>query len=159
MSSVIFTFNGVETIIQCLNNDKMKIICNRFVSKIQSNINKLYFIYGSNQLNLELTFDETINEIDRERNKMNIIVYQNKIVKSDGIIKSKEIICPKCGENCLIDFNNYKIKLYKCKNNHEINNILLNEYNSTQKINLNNIICNICNNNKKYHIIIYFINV
>ena len=96
--------NGVGTIIQCLKDDKMKDICNKFVSKIQSNINKLYFLYGSNKLNLELTFNELANEIDRERNKMNILVYENKIVKNDGIIKSKDIISPKSGENCLIDF-------------------------------------------------------
>jgi hypothetical protein len=149
MASVVFILNGVETIIQCLKTDKMKDICDKYVSKIQSNINKLYFIYGSNKLNLELTFDELVNEIDRDRNMMNVLVYDNKIIKNDGIKKSKDIICPKCGENCLIDFNNYKIKLYECKNKHEINNILLNEYNNTQNINLNNIICNICNNNNK----------
>ena len=148
MSRVVFVFNGVETKIQCLKDDKMKDICNKYISKIQSNINQLYFIYGSNKLNLDLTFDQLANEIDKERNMMSILVYENKIIKTDGIIKSKDIICPKCGENCLIDFNDYKIKLYECKNKHEINNILLKEYNNTQNINLNNIICSICNNNK-----------
>ena len=41
------------------------------------------------------------------------------------IIKSKEIICPKCNENILIKIDEYKINLYNCKSNHEINNILL----------------------------------
>jgi len=46
MASVVFKLNGVETTIQCLKTDKMKDICNKYVSKIQSNIDKLYFIYG-----------------------------------------------------------------------------------------------------------------
>ena len=150
MLTVGFIFNGVETIIQCLKNDRMKDICYKYASKVQIDINNLYFIYGSNILDLELTYDEIINEIDKERKSMKILVNEsnNKIIKNDGIIKSKDIICPKCKENCLIDINNYKIKLYDCRNGHEINNISLNEYNNTQNINLNNIICNKCNNNK-----------
>jgi len=129
----------------------MKDICSKFASKSQFDMKNLYFIYGSNILNLELAYNELINEIDKDRNSMSILVYENnnKIIKNDGTIKSKDIICPKCGENCLIEINNYKIKLYDCKNGHNINNILLNEYNNTQNINLNNIICNKCNNNNK----------
>jgi len=91
MSSVIFIFNGVETNIQCLKNEKMKEICNKYISKIQSNINDIYFIYGSNKLNLELTFDEIANEVDRDRNIMNILVYEYKIIKNDGLKKSRDI--------------------------------------------------------------------
>ena len=150
MLTIAFIFNGVETIIQCLKNDKMKDICNKFLSKVHLDINNLYFIYGSNILNLESTYDEIVNEIDKERNSMKVLVYENnnKIIKNDGIIKSKDIICPKCRENCLIDLNNYKIKLYNCRNGHDINNISLNEYNNTQNLNMKNIICNKCNNNK-----------
>ena len=51
-----------------------------------------------------------------------IKLLQNTVI-NENIAKSKDIICPKCGEVCLINFNNYKIKLYECKNNHETNNI------------------------------------
>ena len=84
---------------------------------------------------------------------MNILVFEKSkstIIRDKGIIESKEIICPKCKENCKIIINNYKIKLYDCKNNHEINNILLDEFNNTQLINELKIICNICNNKNKY---------
>jgi len=160
MSKVIFSFRSNETTIQCLNTDKMKDICNRFSEKIRTDINKIYFIYGSNLLNLELTFEQQANEIDKGRNIMNILVNEKdkdrNEAANDGIEKSKDIICPQCGENCLIGFNNYKIILYNCKNDHK-NKVLLNEYYNTQNINLNNIICNICNNNmskvynKKFH--------
>ena len=51
---------------------------------------------------------------------------------------SKEIICPICKENCLIEIKDYKILLYNCKNNHN-SNYLLNEYKETQKINISEI--------------------
>ena len=35
--------------------------------------------------------------------------------------------CPECGEICRIKINDYKIKLYECKNKHEIDNISLKE--------------------------------
>ena len=75
---------------------------------------------------------------------------ETKIYLNEGIIKSKEIICPKCGENCLMKFDDFKIKLFGCKNDHEVNDILLNDFNNTQNINENNIICNICNKNNRH---------
>ena len=63
-------------------------------------------------------------------------------------INSKQVICPKCQENIRILFKDYKITLYECKNNHTINNILLNEFNNTQIIDLSKIICNNCKNIK-----------
>ena len=74
------------------------------------------------------------------------------------IIKSKEIICPKCNENILIKIDNYKINLFNCKNNHNIDNILLNEYENN--IDISKIICDKCKLKKKViHIIMNFIYV
>ena len=153
MKNVIFTFKGINTIIQCNIKDKMIDICNKFVNKIGIDINSIYFLYNGIQLNLELTLIQQINNIDRDKNEMNILVYEkikSTIIIDEGIKESKEIICPKCKENCKIKINDYKIKLYDCKNKHEINNIFLDEYNNTQKINELNIICGICNKNNKY---------
>ena len=116
----------------------MKDICNKFVNKTGIDINLIYFIYNGMQLNLELTLIQQINNIDKKRNEINILVYEklkSTLIINDGIKESKEIICPKCKENCKIKINDYKIKLYDCKNNHEINNILLDEFNNTQNIN------------------------
>ena len=74
----------------------MKDICQRYSSKVQKNINALIFLYGGNQLNLELTFDEQVTSIDRSKNEMNILVYKNEI---------DNLICPKCGTN--IEIMNY----------------------------------------------------
>ena len=70
MAKVIFSFNGIQTIIQCLKEDKMKNICNKYASKINININSLIFIYGGNQINYELSFQEQANSIDKKRNEM-----------------------------------------------------------------------------------------
>ena len=69
----------------------------------------------------------------------------DKIIK----IKSEDIICPQCGESIFITIKNYKINLFDCKNNHKINNLLLNEFERTQNIDLSKIICNICNEETK----------
>ena len=62
--------------------------------------------------------------------------------ETKGIIKSKEVICPKCQENILIKFDNYNITLYNCKNKHKEENISFNRLVETQKIDLLKIICN-----------------
>ena len=93
----------------------------------------------------------------RRRNlqKYNISNYDNKIEKNlsqnKNIVKSKNIICPKCGENALIAINDYKITLYDCKNSHKIENLLLKEYFDTQKIDLSKIICDECNTKNKFN--------
>ena len=80
----------------------------------------------------ELSLKKVINEEDLKRKKMNIIVNENNTIdtKEYKIIKSKEIICQKCGNNAtlifssfhfeqnakkLINIRDYKINLYNCK--------------------------------------------
>ena len=106
MEKVIFTFNGINTIIQCNIEDKMKDVCNKFVNKIGIDINLIYFLYNGIQLNLDMTLNQQINNIDRDKNEMNILVYEklkSTIIIDDGKIKSKEIICPKCKEICKLN--------------------------------------------------------
>ena len=127
-------------------DEYIKDICKKFISKINKDIDELLFIYSGEKLNIELNINKIIKEIDKERNKINILVYDKNIkIKEEEKVKSKDIICPKCGEICIIKIDDYKIKLNECKNNHEIN-ILLNEYDDTQ--NINEIICNNCKTNK-----------
>ena len=72
MASVNFSFNGLNTIILCLKNEKMKDICNRFSSKINKNLNEIYFLYGGQKIQYDLSFIEQANSLDKERNKMDI---------------------------------------------------------------------------------------
>lgn len=139
METVLFIYDRVKTPIQCRKEDKFRDICNKFLS---IDIDSLNFIYGGKELNLESTFNDQVNIIDKKRNEMIVLVedkYANKCLE-----KSKEIICPKCKENCRIKIEDYKIKLYDCKNNHETNYILLDEYKITQYIKESTIECHYC---------------
>ena len=152
MAETFFIFNGIQTTIQCKKDELMKDICQKFSNKINIDINNLYFLYGGENIKEELSFNQQAKKIDRDRNQMNILVYEkNNLIKNEEEkIKSKDIICPKCGENFRISIKNYKIKLYKCKNNHKINNISLTGFNNTQYLDESKIICQDCNvNNKK----------
>ena len=157
MAQVEFQYKGLNTIIQCDENEKITNIIERFSSKAQIDKNIIYFTYDGKsgyEFNKELTFIQMANLIDKERKKMNILVNDDiNDTKEDEntFIKSKNIICPKCGENIKIKIENYKITLYECKNKHEISDLSFDEFENTQKINLSKIICNECNLNNKYN--------
>ena len=104
MVEVIFNYEGINNIIQSNIDDKMKDIINKYLIKIGKKENNLYYLYNGNIINNELTFIEQANELDRKRKKMNIIVYNNDEDLNKKIeIISKDIICPDCKENILIN--------------------------------------------------------
>ena len=84
-------------------------------------------------------------------NKVNKIMIQElnnqNLINENIIKKSKYVICPDCGENCLININDYKIKLSQCEKGHS-SSLLFYEFLNTQKIDESKIICNICKKNK-----------
>ena len=151
MVNVIFLFNEEKAVMQCEKENKLKDICKNFVSKMGGNMNNLYFIYNGNPVNLELTYDEQVDSIDRNLNEMKILVHErNKTIDIEELKNSKLIICPKCQENCRINIKDYKIKLFECKNGHKTSDILLNEYEETQKIIESKIICSNCDISKSH---------
>ena len=151
MAEIEFIYNGTKTIIQCNLSEKIKDISKRFKDKINLTNKNINYTYNGNLvLNEELKFEDIVNNEDKIRKKMSFIVFDNLIeTKDKDIIKSKEIICPECKENIRMNINEYKIDLFKCKNGHNIKDILLNEFEETQNIDLTDIICNICKNNNK----------
>lgn len=145
MVEVIFTYNGIDTFIQSKIDDNFKDICRNFCTKLKMDINKLAFISGGDILNLE-------SKINQKMDKIKVLVYDKNnstvIDNYDKIVKSKDLICPKCGELCLLNFNGYKIILNNCKNKHE-EIIPLKKFDEKQNINESKIVCNICNNKNK----------
>ena len=148
MAKVLFYFEKKEIIIQCNLKDKMKYIFKKYWSKEEKDINKLYFKYNGNIIKEDMEYGEILTDEDKKNNIMNLIVYENnkQISVNENMIKSKEVICPECQENILIEIEDYKINLSKCKNGHEIKNISLEDYEKTQyinklKINNNNYKC------------------
>ena len=129
-------------------------ICNNFLIKSNLNENNLNYVYngkGGKEFDKNLTFNEMANTYDKIRKKMNILVITNENINNNKeLIKSKNIICDKCGLDIKINkINNYKIDLCKCKNNLKISNISIKEFEKTQMINLKNIGCNICKEKNK----------
>ena len=112
-ANAIFTLDGIDLTIQCPPEDKMRDICLKYVAKIGANLNSLWFLYGGNQLNFNLRFKEQASLIDKENNKMRVLVYTNE---EDGFI------CPKSGEK--IKLNTEKIDNIISSNNNIKDNII-----------------------------------
>ena len=143
-----FSYEGVNTIIQCKVDEKLKDIFKNFKFKVNDENKILIYMYnGINIQNEELTFNEIANSEDKKRNKMNILVIESEgqaPITQDCIIKSNNIICPECKEDIKFKIDDYVINLFECKNKHDIDNIFLNEFNSTQNVNISKIICQNC---------------
>ena len=146
-----FNYQGQNTIIQCNTQDNLNNIFQSFINKANIDINLIYFLYSGDIIEGNSIIDQIINNQDKERKKMNILV-NNKDDTDDNtmIIKPKDISCPKCGEISRINITDYKI-LLQCKNGHNKGNILLNEYKNTQKIDISKITCINCNKNNKFN--------
>ena len=151
MSQIEFIYQSIYTTIPCNHNERLKDIIQKYKKKIRKNLKSVYYLYNGNIIqNLESTFDEIANSIDRQSHKMVIQIYEiffNN--KKKDVIKPAIIICPICKMNSRIKINDYKVYFYGCENNHKIDNILFKEFYNFQKIDESKIICNICNTNKK----------
>ena len=76
LAKVMFNYKGIETKIQYNLNEKIKNIFIRYTYKIGIDISKLYFIYNGNTINYNIILNEIINEEDKRRNIMNILVIE-----------------------------------------------------------------------------------
>jgi hypothetical protein len=126
----------------------MKDIFKRYLIKINKDVSEVYFLCNGSKINAELKLEE-INNRDNEIkilvNNINDTMIENK---EKTVKEYKDIICPECGNICLLDIKDYKIMLKKCVNNHSTENILLDEFNDLQKKKDLNVVCNNCNKNK-----------
>ena len=146
--NIIFSFNGLDTNLQCLAEDKLKNIIEKYIAKAEIDRNKVDFFYYGNKLDEELTCEEIIDLGDDINDSINIIVSEKEDLINENIYLFKDIICPKCENNTFLTIEDYKIKM-NCKCNHEIDNILINEFIDEQKKAKPQLICNICKGNKK----------
>ena len=147
-----FIFNQKTTTIECNKNDLMEDIYKQFATKINIDFNKLYFynIENDGLINYNLPLNEQAKIKDKNPGKMEILVIKKEDKNENkSIIDSKDIICPKCGEICLLDIKGYKIALYDCKIKDKIDNILLEEYEKIQKIDQSKVLCGKCNKSSK----------
>ena len=147
-----FTYKGAPFIIQCGKEVKMKDIYKSFKFKAKAEGKQLIYLYSGGIIETdELTFNDIANQVDKKRNKMNILVTEreNQLSHYDSIVKSKKIICPECKEDIKFSIDDYVINLFECKNKHDIYNIFLDKFESKQTINISEIICQKCGNYNK----------
>ena len=151
MTKVEFNYKGTITIILCQEDEKMEEICKRYANKTLLDLNNKYFLYNGNSINLQLTYSQIINNIDRERKIMSILVYDLNTTqitnRTSNIINSAFPICPICHENIKLDLLDYKLSLSECKNKHS-KIMLVKDFINSQNIDLSKIICNICHRTK-----------
>ena len=95
---VKFILDGVETIIQCKTNEKMRTVCQKYSTKVKINLDSLLFLYGGNQVNFDLNFESQLSSLDKKEKEMKILVCK---------IETNDFYCPQCGEK--IKIKNEKI--------------------------------------------------
>ena len=143
MVELEFNFQENKICINANLNDYISTIINKYYQKAQIAPNSVIFISNSIQIQEN---KKIIDIMEKSNNKIYITVLpldinnNNKKVIGD----SKQIICPKCLEQCQIKIEDYKVKLFDCKNNH-LTIMNLDHFKESQKIDLNKIKCNICN--------------
>ena len=115
--NVIFIYNKDKIIIECLEDDYIDDIFNKFIKKIDIKKNEMIFLYKGKKINQNIQINKYINKEDLKDNKINIFCIKIKHISKEKLLycknKLKEIICPQCGEICKIKFEDYKIKLYE----------------------------------------------
>ena len=149
-----FQYNTIITTINSNKDSKMIDACQLFCTKEKTSLNKVSFLYSGKILKneLELTIQNVANNNDNERNKMNLLVIgkEENIIQEEKskLIKSKNIVCPQCGELGKISIEDYRYKISECKNYHETNNISVNKLQDNLMIDISKIICDECKINK-----------
>ena len=161
MIDIDFHYDGSVIPFQSQKEEIMKNIINNFCRNESINISQVFFLYDGKIIDEKLPLKSLINRDDKQRKKMNILILLNseKNKNNNSSRKTKQTICPRCGENAQIKFKNYLVTIYGCKNNHIIENIPLEQYEKTQIIDEGKIICCFCKNaNKKnsFNQIFYF---
>ena len=133
-------------IIEMSNKDNNLLRTNillKFAETIHKDIKDLYFIYKGKELSY------------KNNDKILILKNENIIINIINLINKKEdnnlnqIICPKCKEMAIINFEEDNIIIHNCINNH--NNIYSQGEEFMKYQYINELKCDICNNDKSLY--------
>ena len=111
-----FHYEGTIMSLKCLKEEIIREIYRKFCNKALINLNSVFFLYNGKRTNDNLSLREIINNEDKKSNKMDILVYlinKTTIIQNKSYAKSKQVICPKCGENAKIKIKDYLITIYR----------------------------------------------
>ena len=153
MIEVEFECNQNKIMIQANIYESFQAIIDKYIQKSLIQLNSAYFIANGNQIKPESSLESIMTDIDKQNKKIKVLVNMLEDKDDDSqeqvIIKSKFIICPKCGEICRITIEDCKIKLFGCCNNHTTNDIRLLDFKDSQKVNISKIVCGKCKSKNK----------
>ena len=146
MVELEFDYQQNKIILHANLNDYFSTIFWKYFQKSQLQQNSVIFFAHSVQIQENKRLIDIMNQTEKRDNKMYISVFRLYINDNEKVVvESKEIICPKCFEQCRIKIEDYNIRLYDCKNNHS-SLMKLDQFHESQKIDLSQIKCNFCNN-------------
>ena len=119
---ISFLYNGDKIIIQCKHNEN---IFERFSKEINKDLENFSFLYNGDMMKEDFDLKEI------KYNEIKIIIFDIEFERQEieSLKQSKEIICPICKELCEIKFDNYKISLTNCINNHCFPDLIINGFN------------------------------
>lgn len=144
-----FDYDQNKTKILANLTDDFGTIINKYCQKIQIDKNTVTFFAHSVQIQENKKIIDVMNKKEKRDMKIYIEVFPLHLNNNQkAIVESKEIICPKCLEQCRIKIEEYNIILSKCKNNH-ITYMSLDKFKESQKIDLSKIKCSFCNNKNR----------
>lgn len=143
---VNFKYGKNNMILEAKIEDKMNILIGKYANKNNiKDLTKVNFIYSGKIINKNQSIKDIIEIKDHQKiNRIDILVED---IKESAFKKLPNFICPDCGEISLININDYKLKIFGCKNGHINNDILFEEFEKKQKIDVSKILCDECKKN------------
>ena len=133
--------------LHCNENDILKNILEKSNKKILPDISSLYFLYSGNIIEINSSFCQLAKKIDKERKKMNILVYDLE-QKNEKCYISPNPICGMCGQNVKIKLIDYKVVIYPCVNGHKDKILFLKDYETIKNLYfLKKLKCDVCHEN------------
>jgi len=148
--NAIIIVDKQKTVIECSCENYIDEISDKITKKLNIKKNEMIFFYRGKRITQNNKINKFINKDDLIKNRLNIFGFKIKHISKEKLFynknRFKEIICPECGEICKIKFDDYKIILYECRNNHKLRNVELENFFETQSIGRSKIKCDNCNN-------------
>ena len=121
MVELEFEYLQFKYVIQVNLTDSFSKSCDQFYQKAEIIPKSVFFMANSILLTGDKKIGDIMNETEKYNKKMHISVFPLYLDGKDKVIvESKEVICPKCLEQCRIKIQDYIVYLYNCKNNHSI---------------------------------------
>ena len=86
MIQIELNYEGQVIIIQCNEKEKIKNIHTKFCTKTKLDEKNIFFIYDGSIINEELDIESVMNQLDKTRKRINIIVgFKNRQINGKKI--------------------------------------------------------------------------